>query len=92
MFTVEGNGELDIERETLLVLDSVLGLQGRGGGFSAETRLLGAVPELDSMAVAALLAGLEDHFGILVADDEVTGALFATVGSLTDFVRTKLAI
>lgn len=83
---------MDIERETLVVLDSVLGLQGRSGGFSARTRLLGALPELDSMAVAALLAGLEDHFGIRVADDEVDGALFATVGSLAAFVQRKLAI
>lgn len=83
---------MDIERETLAVLDSVLGLQGRSSGFSARTRLLGAVPELDSMAVAALLAGLEDHFDIRVADDEVDGGLFATVGSLVAFVQRKLAI
>lgn len=82
---------MDVEGETLAVLDSVLRLRGRGSGFSAGTPLLGAVPELDSMAVAAVLAGLEDHFGILVADDEVDAALFATVGSLTDFVRRKLA-
>lgn len=82
---------MDIERETLAVLDGVLDLQGRSGGFSAQTPLLGAVPELDSMAVAALLAGLEDHFGIVVDDDEVHGALFATVGSLVAFVRHKLA-
>lgn len=84
-------GRLDIERETLVVLDSVLGLNGRSAGFSAQTPLLGAVPELDSMAVAAVLAGLEDHFGIRVDDDEVDGALFATVASLVDFVRRKLA-
>lgn len=83
---------MDVERETLAVLDSVLGLRGRGGTFSAATPLLGALPELDSMAVAAVLAGLEDHFGFLVADDEVDGALFATLGSLTDFVRRKLAV
>lgn len=83
---------MDIGGETLAVLDSVLGLRGRSSGFSAQTRLLGSVPELDSMAVAALLAGLEDHFGIRVADDEVDGALFATVGSLVAFVQRKLDI
>lgn len=83
---------MDIERETLAVLESVLGLGGRSRGFSAQTRLLGAVPELDSMAVAALLAGLEDHFGIRVADDEVDGALFVSVGSLMALVQRKLAV
>lgn len=82
--------ELDIERETLAVLDAALGLKGRSRDFSAATPLLGAVPELDSMAVAAVLAGLEDHFGIRVEDDEVDGAMFSTIGALQDFVRRKL--
>lgn len=73
-----------------MTLDHVLTLQGRALGFGAETPLLGALPELDSMAVASLLTALEDHFGFIVHDDEVEGALFATVGSLTAFVRRKL--
>jgi acyl carrier protein len=81
---------LDIERETLITLDRVLVLQGRALGFGPATPLLGALPELDSMAVASLLTGLEEHFGFIVHDDEVEGAIFATVGSLTTFVRRKL--
>lgn len=82
---------MDIEREILAVLDTALGLQGRGLGLVATDPLLGAVPELDSMAIVAVIAGLEDRFGMIVADEEIDGALFATVGSLTDFVRRKLA-
>lgn len=81
---------MDIERETLSVLDHVLVLQGRGLAFTAATPLLGTLPELDSMAVASLLTALEDHFGFIVHDDEVEGALFATVGTLTGFVGRKL--
>jgi acyl carrier protein len=33
---------------------------------------------------------LEEQLGILVADDDIDGATFGTVGSLTDFVSAKL--
>ena len=82
---------MDIEQELLLVLDSALGLQGRSNRFSAQTPLLGALPELDSLALAGVLVAIEDHFGIQVMDEEVSGALFATVGTLADFVKQKLA-
>lgn len=49
------------------------------------------MPELDSMAVVALLTALEDRFGFSVDDDEIEGATFATVGSLVDFVEQKLS-
>jgi acyl carrier protein len=37
-----------------------------------------------------VLTALEDRFHILIDDDEVTGELFATVGSLADLVAAKL--
>jgi acyl carrier protein len=72
--------------DVLHVLDEALGLAGRSAGFSAETPLLGALPELDSMAVVSLIASLEQHFGVMLPDDELDGRVFATVGSLATFV------
>lgn len=83
--------EVDIAQETLLILDEVLSLKGRGLRFNAETPLLGALPELDSMAVVALLTTFEERFGIVIHDDEIDAATFATVGTLVAFVRQKLA-
>jgi acyl carrier protein len=80
-----------LEQDVLRLLDEVLGLNGRSASFTSETPLLGAVPELDSMAVVGLLTTLEDRFGFVVADDEIDGAMFATVGSFTQFVQDKLA-
>lgn len=71
------------------VLDEVLSLGGRGLKFTRDTPLLGAVPELDSMAVVSLIGALEDRFGIVVDDDDIDGATFATVGSVADFVGAK---
>lgn len=73
------------------VLDETLGLKGRGASFTAESPLLGALPELDSMAVVSLITALEDRFGIVVDDDDVDGETFATLGSLVRFVEAKRA-
>ena len=82
---------IDIEREVLGVLDEALSLKGRSAAFSRDTPLLGAIPELDSMAVVALITAIEDRFGIVVDDDDIDGATFASVGSLVDFVGGKVA-
>lgn len=82
---------MDVQREVLRVLDDVLSLNGRAAALSREAPLLGAVPELDSMAVVAVITTLEDRFGITVADDELDGSSFASVGALTDFVSSKIS-
>lgn len=76
--------------DVLRVLDDSLSLGGRSASFDAGTLLLGALPELDSMAVVTLIAGLEQHFGVALPDDELDGSVFATVGSLTDFMDEQL--
>jgi acyl carrier protein len=81
---------VDVNKEVLSVLDAVLNLRGRTARMTADAPLLGAVPELDSMAVATVLQALEDRFGFVVDDDEVDGSTFATVGSLASFVAAKL--
>jgi len=82
---------VDVTREVLQLLDQTLSLTGRAAAFENSTPLLGSVPELDSMAVVSVITNLEDHFGIVIDDDDIDGQTFATVGSLVDFVRGKLA-
>lgn len=82
---------MDIEKKVRELLDEVLSLDGRSAAFDRDTPLLGAIPELDSMAVVSLITGLEVRFGVVVDDDEIDGATFATLGSLVDFVQGKLA-
>jgi len=81
---------LQIKQEILAILDEILSLKGRGASFTSKTPLLGAIPELDSMAVVALITTLEERFGFSIDDDEIDGATFATLGSLVDFVQGKL--
>lgn len=80
----------DLQSQVLSLLDDVLSLGGRAQQFQASTPLLGAIPELDSMAVVSLITGMEERLGISVDDDEIDGDVFATVGSLVAFVSAKL--
>jgi acyl carrier protein len=81
---------MNVEKEVLRLLDEVLSLDGRAQGFKRDTHLLGAIPELDSMAVVSMITALEDSFGIELDDDDIDGSTFATVGTLVDLVGAKL--
>jgi acyl carrier protein len=82
---------LTTERKVRDVLRDVLGLsEDRVAAFDADTPLFGALPELDSMAVAGLLTELEDRLGIIIDDDEVDGDLLESFGGLLAFALRKV--
>lgn len=89
-FSTPESVPVNVEQEVINSLRAVLNLDGSAAPLHADTPLLGSVAELDSMAVVAILTGLEDRFGFVVDDDEVDGRTFASVGSLTRFVQSKL--
>lgn len=82
---------MDALKETQSILDEVLSLNGRAAAFTRDTPLLGAIPELDSMAVVAIITMMEERFGFAIDDDEIDGATFQTLGSLADFIARKVA-
>lgn len=82
--------QMSVEQQVLRILDEVLSLNGRSAEFSRDTPLLGAIPELDSMAVVSLITALEDRLGIEVDDDDIDASVFASVGTLTDFATERL--
>ena len=73
------------------VLAQSLQLGTRADALNANSPLLGALPELDSMAVVMILTTMEEHFGFTVEDDEISADTFATLGTLTAFAEQKLA-
>lgn len=81
---------VNIDKQVASILDQALGLNGRSSNLKSESPLLGALPELDSMAVVSILTSLEEHFGFTVEDDEINADTFATLGTLTTFVEQKL--
>jgi acyl carrier protein len=80
-----------VYEQVMLALERSLNIPLPRDRFGPQSALLGAIPEFDSMAVVALLTNLEEQFGFVVEDDEVDGAVFATIGSLTKFVESKIA-
>lgn len=80
---------MEFDSAILQTLDDVLALAGRSLQWTRQTPLLGAVPELDSMAVVSLLTELAARFDITIDDDDFSGDVFATVGSLSDFVSAR---
>lgn len=73
------------------LLRNTLQLGNRVDRFNSKTPLFGSLPEFDSMAVAAVVAALEERFAISIDDGDITAETFATVGSLSRFVERKLA-
>lgn len=80
----------EVEAVVRSVLVDVLGLDSATvAQFESSTQLFGALPELDSMAVAGLLTEIEDRLGFIIDYDEVDGEMLETFGGLTAFVQTK---
>lgn len=72
------------------LLAQSLQLGPRAERLNADSPLLGAIPELDSMAVVMILTAMEEYFGFTVDDDEISADTFETLGTLTAFVEQKL--
>lgn len=79
-----------IINEVKHALVGALQLNADTENWDRETPLLGHVPELDSMAVVAVLTNIEEEFDIEIEDDEISAEIFADLGSLTDFVAGKV--
>ena len=73
-----------------ILFRDVLVLGDQANSFDESTQLLGAIPEFDSVAVVSVLTALEDEYGCVVEDDEISAEVFQTIGSLAAFVETKI--
>ena len=86
-------GKTEVDATVRAVLKDVLGLSDeRVAAFDDTTPLFGALPELDSMAVAGVLTEIEDRLGIVIDDDEVDGEMLETFGALSTFASAKALV
>ena len=87
---MQPDGHNEVEETVRGVLRDVLGIDAaRAASFDEATPLFGALPELDSMAVAGVLTEIEDRLGIIIDDDEVDGDMLETFGALVRFAASK---
>jgi acyl carrier protein len=87
--TVMGLNATPAIAEVKAAVVETLGIENRAETIDATTPLLGALPELDSLAVLELVVELERRFGITVEDEELSADAFATLGALTEFVSER---
>lgn len=83
---------MDLREEIKAVLDDALSLDGASAAWDDDTALLGALPELTSIAVVTVLLALEAKFGITFSDEELSADIFDTLGSIHRFIAVKIAI
>jgi acyl carrier protein len=80
--------EKEVEATVRACLRDALGIAPeRVAAFTEATALFGALPELDSMATAGLLAELEERLAIRL--DEIGGDALASFGALMAFVLPR---
>lgn len=75
--------------EVVDVLVTTLGIEDQAASFDASTPLFGELPELDSLGVVELAVALENRFDIEIGDEDFTGDVFDTVGTLARFVTAR---
>lgn len=72
------------------MFDQTLNLQGRSSDWTTDTPLLGSIPEFDSIAVVTLISAIEQTFRFHIDDDDISASIFATLGSLIDFIAERI--
>jgi acyl carrier protein len=77
--------------ELKAIVAGILQVGDRLDSLGADSALLGGIPEFDSMAVVSILTTIEESYGVMIDDDEISAEVFETLGSLLEFVNGKLA-
>lgn len=55
-----------------------------------ETTLLGGLPDFNSLTIVTLIGEIEEALDCEIVLEELSGEIFETVGSLADFIDTKM--
>lgn len=79
----------DVSNQIKQLLIDTLSLDLKPEEMGEDTLLLGDLPEFDSMAIVSIITELEEGFGFVAEDDELSAEVFESVGTLVDFVVQK---
>ena len=72
-----------------LLIDT-LSLDESPADLDDDMLLLGNIPEFDSMAIVSVITALEEQFGFVADDDELSAEVFESIESLTAFVLARV--
>jgi acyl carrier protein len=77
-----------IEDRIKLVLSREAMVDRKPGDIPEHARLIDNLG-LDSVRIVELIVGLEDEFGMVIADEDLSLELFENVASLARFIRAR---
>ena len=80
---------MSLQQEIKQILKETLQLDDVDN-WNSDTEILGSVPEFDSMAIVTVLTMVEENYGIMIEDDEISAEVFETLGSLVTFIAEKV--
>jgi acyl carrier protein len=72
------------------IVRNALQLGATADSFDRSTMLLGALPEFNSLSIVAIIGAIEEQVDCDIEDDEISGEIFETIGSLADFIDEKM--
>ena len=72
------------------LLRDTLQIGDKADDLSESSRLFGALPEFDSVAIISVVMAIEQQFGVTIPDRELSADVFETMGSLGRFVSRKV--
>lgn len=73
------------------ILRTCLQLGTRADTLTRETPLMGSFPEFNSLSIVSIVSNIEEQTGCSISDKEISAEIFETVGTLADFIDSKLA-
>ena len=78
-----------IEDRIKLVLSREAMVDRKPGDIPENAKLIDSLG-LDSVRIVELIVGIEDEFGIVIADEDLSLELFESVTSLARYVRARI--
>ncbi len=88
--SVMNKNEVSINIKQLLI--DTLSLEISVEELADDSLLLGDIPELDSMAIVSIITALEESFGFVADDDDLSAEVFESVETLTLFVIERMSV
>lgn len=79
----------EIYTKIKLLLIEILSLDMSEEDMRDDMLLLGNIPEFDSMAIVSVITAIEEDFGFMVEDDDLSADVFESVETLCLFVEER---
>ena len=82
--------KLEVANTIKQLLIDTLSLDISVAELDDDTLLLGNIPQFHSMAIVSVITAIEESFGFMAEDDDLSAEVFESVDSLIHFVIERI--